>query len=100
MLSADSGLGVLLLHGLSSSPQELQFIARGLQLEGYTVSVPTLKGYSVGSHGKGGTAGAGEMDSLSAVTVDDWVLQANAALEELKKPVIVLLWGGCVSGRP
>ena len=34
--------GVLLFHGLSSSPLELQFLARGLQRTGYTVRVPVM----------------------------------------------------------
>ena len=38
--------GVLLLHGLASGPQELQFLARGLQRSGYTVRVPVIRGYS------------------------------------------------------
>lgn len=38
--------GVLLLHGLSSGPQELQFLARGLHRAGYTVRVPVIDGYS------------------------------------------------------
>lgn len=41
--------GVLLFHGLSSSPLELQFIARGLHRAGYTVRVPVIAGYSHGS---------------------------------------------------
>jgi carboxylesterase len=40
--------GVLLFHGLSSSPLELQFLARGLQRTGYTVRVPVIEGYSHG----------------------------------------------------
>lgn len=39
---------VLLLHGLCSGPQELQFLARGLQRAGYTVRLPVLAGYSHG----------------------------------------------------
>lgn len=37
---------VLLFHGLSSGPQEVQFLARGLHRQGYTVCVPMLRGYS------------------------------------------------------
>lgn len=42
---------VLLFHGLSSGPQELQFLARGLQRAGHTVHVPVIPGYSY--HGTG-----------------------------------------------
>ena len=40
--------GVMLFHGLSSAPQELQFLARGLQRAGYTVRLPVIPGYSFG----------------------------------------------------
>jgi carboxylesterase len=40
---------VLLLHGLSSSPLELRYLARYLNGRGFTVRVPMLTGYSVGS---------------------------------------------------
>jgi carboxylesterase len=38
--------GVVLFHGLSSSPLELQFLARGLQRTGYSVEVPVIEGYT------------------------------------------------------
>lgn len=41
--------GILLFHGLSSSPLELQFIARGLHRADYTVKVPVLPGYTYGT---------------------------------------------------
>ncbi|MCC8395743.1 alpha/beta fold hydrolase [Paraburkholderia sp. MMS20-SJTR3] len=40
---------VLLLHGLSSSPLEMRFLARALYREGYTVIAPTFDGYSAGT---------------------------------------------------
>lgn len=40
--------GVMLFHGLSSAPQELQFLARGLQRAGYSVRLPVIPGYSHG----------------------------------------------------
>jgi carboxylesterase len=40
---------VLLLHGLSSSPLEMRYLARFLHAEGFTVSVPVLDGYSAGT---------------------------------------------------
>jgi carboxylesterase len=40
---------VLLLHGLSSSPLELRYLARYLQREGFTVCAPVIEGYSAGS---------------------------------------------------
>ena len=41
--------GVLLFHGLNSSPLEMQFVARGLHRAGYTVRVPILDGYTHGA---------------------------------------------------
>lgn len=38
---------VLLLHGLSSSPLEMRFLARTLHREGFTVSAPMIEGYSL-----------------------------------------------------
>ena len=40
--------GVLLFHGLSSTPLELQFLARGLHRAGYSVRVAVIEGYSHG----------------------------------------------------
>ncbi len=65
--------GVLLLHGLSSGPQELQYLARGLQRAGYTVQVPVLPGYSFAGAGQRllphtawGTAALAAFDALQA----------------------------------
>lgn len=65
--------GVLLLHGLSSGPQELQYLARGLQRAGYTVQVPVLPGYSFGGagqrlqpHAAWGAAALAAFDALRA----------------------------------
>jgi carboxylesterase len=44
--------GILLFHGLSSSPLELQFLARGLHRAGYTVKVPVMQGYTYGPFGE------------------------------------------------
>ena len=40
---------VLLLHGLSSSPLELRYIARAMHREGFTAVAPTFDGYSAGT---------------------------------------------------
>jgi len=39
---------VLLFHGLSGSPLELQFVARGLHRAGYSVHVPVMADYTYG----------------------------------------------------
>lgn len=48
--SEGDGHAVLLLHGLSSSPLELRYLARYLQSEGFTTCAPVIEGYSAGSH--------------------------------------------------
>jgi carboxylesterase len=40
---------ILLLHGLSSSPLEMRFLARTLSREGLTTCAPLLDGYSAGT---------------------------------------------------
>ncbi|MGN6578408.1 MAG: alpha/beta hydrolase [Bordetella sp.] len=40
---------VLLLHGLSSSPLEMRYLAKFLRAQGFSVSVPVLNGYSAGT---------------------------------------------------
>ncbi|MFX1765892.1 alpha/beta fold hydrolase [Paraburkholderia sp. A1RI-2L] len=49
IFSEGDGHAVLLLHGLSSSPIELRYLARYLQNEGFTVRAPLIEGYSAGS---------------------------------------------------
>lgn len=49
MFSRGGDHAVLLLHGLSSSPLEMRYLARFLHAEGFTVSVPVLEGYSAGT---------------------------------------------------
>jgi carboxylesterase len=43
------GHAVLLLHGLSSSPLELRYLARSLHAQGFTTCAPMIDGYSAGS---------------------------------------------------
>ena len=43
----------LLLHGLASSPLEVRFVGKLLQRAGFSVFIPTLAGYSMGSPGTG-----------------------------------------------
>jgi carboxylesterase len=58
--------GVLMFHGLSSSPLELQFLARGLHRAGYTVRVPVIAGYSYGLKTPGSVSVAGWMAAAKA----------------------------------
>ncbi len=63
--------GVLLFHGLSSSPLELQFVARGLHRAGYSVRVPVIAGYT---HG---------LPAQRPVTAVTWLAQALTELDAM-----------------
>jgi len=78
--------GVLLLHGLSSGPQELQFLARGLHRAGYTVQVPVIPGYSFGGSGQ----------ALGVHT--QWAEQALAAFDALRARCDSVAVGGLCIG--
>jgi carboxylesterase len=58
----------LLLHGLCSTPLEVRFVARLLQRAGFTVSVPVIEGYSMGTGFR---------------QWSDWVAGAEAAYDQL-----------------
>jgi len=78
--------GVLLLHGLSSGPQELQFLARGLQRTGYSVRVPVIAGYSFGSGARGVQAHA------------QWAAAALAEFDALRQQCDSVAVGGLCIG--
>ncbi len=40
---------VVLFHGLSSTPTELKYLAKGLHKQGYSVHMPVIEGYTQGS---------------------------------------------------
>lgn len=40
---------VVLFHGLSSTPTELKYLAKGLHKQGYSVHIPVIEGYTQGS---------------------------------------------------
>ncbi|MDR6412813.1 alpha/beta hydrolase [Paraburkholderia terricola] len=49
LVSDVSDHGVLLLHGLSSSPLEMRFLARYLNGQNFATCIPVLEGYSAGT---------------------------------------------------
>jgi len=65
--------GVLLLHGLSSGPLELQFVARGLHRAGYTVHAPIIPGYTY----------SGPQKHASRYSAQDWIRTALSELDWL-----------------
>lgn len=79
--------GVLLFHGLSSSPLELQFIARGLNRAGFTVKVPVLDGYTYGTFG-----------SSVTTTAHSWVASALKELDHMLAECESVAIGGLCLG--
>jgi carboxylesterase len=69
-LQLDGGpRAVLLFHGLSSGPQELQFVGRGLHRAGFTVRLPVIDGYSFGTFGAR-SADAGQWEERALAEFD------------------------------
>jgi len=67
--------GCLLLHGLSSTPFEMHFLADHLSKIGYTVSVPLLPGHGT------------EPEDLINLSWYNWFAHVKEALFELRKKV-------------
>ena len=94
-LQLDGGpRGVLLLHGLSSGPQELQFLARGLHRAGYTVRVPVIEGYSYGSFGQRGVDHTHDHTHHHTY----WAAQALAEFDAMRARFDSLAVGGLCIG--
>ncbi|HEX3430922.1 MAG TPA: alpha/beta fold hydrolase, partial [Rhizomicrobium sp.] len=49
LFNAAGDHAVLLIHGLSSSPLEMRYLARALERNGFVTCAPTFDGYSAGS---------------------------------------------------
>lgn len=84
-LSAGSH-GVLLFHGLSSTPLELQYLARGLNRAGFTVRIPVIKGYSHGLADQGPAAYA------------HWVATAIEEFDAMRQRCETVAVGGLCMG--
>ena len=78
--------GVLLFHGLSSTPAELNYLARGLNRAGYTVRVPVIEGYSHGLVGRGARGHR------------EWVAGALAAFDAMRSEYSTVSVGGLCIG--
>lgn len=77
----------MLFHGLSSSPLELQFVARGLQRAGFTVKVPVLEGYTYGTFGRAPIRSA-----------QTWVASALQELDTMRAECETVAVGGLCLG--
>jgi carboxylesterase len=78
--------GILLFHGLSSTPAELNYLARGLNRAGYTVRVPLVEGYS---HG---------VAAREAKGYREWVAAALAAFDSMRSSCSTVAVGGLCIG--
>lgn len=78
--------GVLLFHGLTSTPLELQFLARGLHRAGHSVRVAVLEGYS---HGLPATGPSGHRE---------WAQLALAEFDRMRQQCDTLAVGGLCIG--
>lgn len=72
-LKGSNNVGILLLHGWTSPPDELFGLAEYLNSFGWTVSVPLLLGHGT------------RPEDLEHVRWKDWLFQSREELEKLKK---------------
>ncbi|MFA5926301.1 MAG: alpha/beta fold hydrolase [Parcubacteria group bacterium] len=85
-LQGTNGVGVLLLHGWTSPPDELLPLAKYLNSSGYSVSGPLLLG-----HGS-------RPEDLQHVKWKDWLSQGRQELEKLKRHSEKVFIGGISMG--
>ena len=81
-----SRIGVLLIHGLGGTPNELALVAKGLNRGGYTVSCPQLAGH------------CGTEEDLLATNWRDWTNSVDAGFDALKKDCDQVYVGGLSMG--
>lgn len=78
--------GVLLFHGLSSTPLELQYLGRGLHRAGYSVRLAVIEGYS---HGLAAARPSGHRE---------WAAAALAEFDRMRQQCDTLAVGGLCIG--
>ncbi len=78
--------GVLLFHGLSSTPLELQYLGRGLHRAGYSVRIAVIEGYS---HGLPSRTPSGHRE---------WAAAALAEFDRMRQQCDTLAVGGLCIG--
>ncbi len=81
-----NGTGILLLHGFTGSPYEMKELGHRLQTEGYTVSIPLLRGH--GTRAK----------DLIPCKWYDWFEDAKQALFKLRKTCSKVIVTGLSTG--
>jgi carboxylesterase len=85
-LKGSNGVGILLLHGWSSPPEELLPLGKYLNSLGYTVFAPLFRGHGT------------RPEDLLGITRQDWIADAEVSLHELKKHVSKIFMGGISMG--
>nr|WP_229722924.1 alpha/beta fold hydrolase [Xylophilus rhododendri] len=83
---ANGRTGVLLIHGLTGTPNEMRLLARGLNKAGFTVYAVQLAGH------------CGDMDDLLATRWQDWYASVEAGAERLSAQVDRLVVAGLSMG--
>jgi carboxylesterase len=78
--------GVLLVHGLTGTPNEMRLLAKGLHRAGFTVYAVQLAGH------------CGTVDDLVATRWQDWYASVLAGAERLARRVDRLVVGGLSMG--
>jgi len=78
--------GVLLVHGLTGTPNEMRFVARGLHEQGFTVLAVQLAGH------------CGSVDDLLATGWKDWYASVESAALRLREEVDHLFVAGVSMG--
>jgi len=85
-LKGNNNVGILLLHGWSSPPDEFEPLAKYLNSFGYAVSAPLLRGHGT------------KPEDLLGVTWGDWLEDSQKSLDELKKQNQKIFVGGISMG--
>ncbi len=86
MLEGDRNIGVLLIHGLTGTPNEMRIIAKGLNKAGFTVYAMQLAGH------------CGTEADLCKTTWQDWYQSVETAAELLNDKVDHLFVAGLSMG--
>lgn len=81
-----SRTGVLLIHGLTGTPNEMRILARGLNNAGFTVYAIQLAGH------------CGNLDDLLSTGKDDWLTSVRDGADKLSCHVDKIIVGGLSMG--
>ncbi len=86
MLQGDRNIGVLLIHGLTGTPNEMRILAKGLNKAGYTVYAMQIAGH------------CGTEADLCKTTWQDWYQSVEVAAAKLAQNVDHLFVAGLSMG--